>query len=55
MTKEEYALARKEKKNGLGHKNFKFIFNSNITLVEDLYRRDITINAIAKKIIKEII
>ncbi|MCM0158275.1 hypothetical protein [Candidatus Nardonella dryophthoridicola] len=48
ITKEEYALARKEKKNGLGHKNFKFIFNSNITLTEDLYRRDITINAIAK-------
>ena len=47
-TKEEYALARKEKKTGKGHKNFSFDVNPNVSLSEDLKRRDITINAIAK-------
>ena len=31
-TKEEYALARKEQKTGLGHKNFEFNFSPEITL-----------------------
>ena len=47
-TKEEYALARKEQKTGLGHKNFEFNFSPEITLEEDLARRDLTINAIAE-------
>ncbi len=47
-TKEEYALARTEKTIGLGHRDFKFNFDSTVTLEEDLSRRDITINAIAK-------
>ncbi len=47
-TKEEYALARTERKSGIGHKGFEFNSNSNITLEEDLKRRDLTINAIAK-------
>ena len=47
-TKEEYALARKERKTGKGHKNFSFNTKSDISLKEDLKRRDITINAIAK-------
>ena len=47
-TKEEYALARKEKKNGVGHKQFVFYTDPGITLKEDLYRRDITINALAE-------
>ena len=47
-TKEEYALARTEKSIGLGHRDFKFNFDSTVTLEEDLSRRDITINAIAK-------
>ena len=47
-TKEEYALARKEKKIGDGHKGFKFISDPDITLEEDLLRRDLTINAIAQ-------
>ena len=47
-TKEEYALARKEIKTGKGHKNFAFDTNIKISLREDLKRRDITINAIAK-------
>ena len=47
-TKEEYALARKETKTGKGHKNFSFNTKSNVSLNDDLKRRDITINAIAK-------
>jgi len=47
-TKEEYALARKEIKTGKGHKKFSFDTKTNISLKEDLKRRDITINAIAK-------
>ena len=47
-TKEEYALARKEKKTGAGHKAFSFEFDRSVSLEEDLERRDITINAIAQ-------
>ena len=47
-TKEEYALARKETKVGKGHKDFNFDINPKVSLREDLKRRDITINAIAK-------
>ena len=46
-TNEAYALARKEKKIGAGHKKFEFIFSPDVTLEEDLERRDLTINAIA--------
>jgi len=47
-TNEEYALARTERKSGVGYKGFKFYFDSSVTLEEDLKRRDFTINAIAK-------
>ena len=47
-TKEEYALARKESKTGKGYKGFKFDFSADVTLEEDLKRRDLTINAIAE-------
>ena len=47
-SKEEYALARKESKIGKGHKEFKFYTNKKISLKEDLKRRDLTINAIAR-------
>ncbi|VFP85606.1 Multifunctional CCA protein [Buchnera aphidicola (Cinara pseudotaxifoliae)] len=47
-TREEYALARTEKKNGVGYSGFLFDFSSKITLREDLIRRDLTINAIAQ-------
>ena len=47
-TKEEYALARTEKKDGLGHTGFSTDASKGITLEEDLARRDFTINAIAK-------
>jgi len=47
-TKEEYALARTETKTGEGYKGFSFRFGPDITLEEDLKRRDLTINAIAE-------
>ena len=47
-TKEEYALARTEKKSGKGYKDFTFYFDSSVTLEEDLQRRDLTINAMCK-------
>ena len=45
---EEYALARTERKSGHGYTGFNFNSNSNVTLEEDLERRDLTINAIAQ-------
>jgi tRNA nucleotidyltransferase (CCA-adding enzyme) len=47
-TKEEYALARTERKNGPGYHGFVCDFSPDITLEEDLSRRDLTINAIAE-------
>ncbi len=49
ITYEEYALARKEIKINKGYKGFLCNFSKKITLKEDLYRRDLTINAIAYK------
>ena len=45
---EEYALARTERKSGHGYTGFNFNTNSNVSLEEDLERRDLTINAIAQ-------
>ncbi len=45
---EEYALARTERKVGHGYTGFDFDTNRNVTLEEDLERRDLTINAIAQ-------
>lgn len=45
---EEYALARVERKTGSGYRGFSFNTDSSVTLEEDLSRRDLTINAIAK-------
>ena len=47
-TGEEYALARTERKSGHGYTGFEFDANPNVTLEEDLARRDLTINAIAQ-------
>ncbi len=47
-TKEEYALARTERKTGTGYHGFEFYVGSEVTLEEDLQRRDLTINAIAR-------
>ncbi|MDF2446219.1 MAG: 2, 3-cyclic nucleotide 2-phosphodiesterase [Moraxellaceae bacterium] len=45
---EEYALARTERKSGSGHTGFICDFSPDITLEEDLVRRDLTINAMAQ-------
>ncbi len=47
-SKEQYALARTERKSGKGYKGFTFYTSTDITLEEDLARRDLTINAIAE-------
>lgn len=47
-TKEEYALARQERKNGQGYNGFICDFSPEVTLEQDLIRRDLTINAIAQ-------
>ena len=47
-TKEEYALARTERKSGHGYTGFEVHYAPNVTLEEDLARRDLTINAIAR-------
>jgi tRNA nucleotidyltransferase (CCA-adding enzyme) len=47
-THEEYALARTERKTAPGYKGFVFHADRNVTLEEDLRRRDLTINAMAR-------
>ncbi|HEV2431741.1 MAG TPA: multifunctional CCA tRNA nucleotidyl transferase/2'3'-cyclic phosphodiesterase/2'nucleotidase/phosphatase [Burkholderiales bacterium] len=47
-THEEYALARTERKSGRGYKGFTVHASPEVTLEEDLRRRDLTINAMAK-------
>ncbi|BDW12208.1 CCA-adding enzyme [Polynucleobacter sp. SHI8] len=49
-TKEEYALARTERKTGQGYKGFTFYASAEVTLEQDLLRRDFTINAMAQEI-----
>lgn len=47
-TKEEYALARTERKTGRGYAGFSFYCGTEVTLEDDLIRRDLTINAMAE-------
>lgn len=47
-TKEEYALARQERKTGPGYHGFETRFDVDVTIEEDLFRRDLTINAMAR-------
>jgi tRNA nucleotidyltransferase (CCA-adding enzyme) len=47
-TGEEYALARTERKQGHGYHGFTVDFHPGVTLEEDLARRDLTINAMAR-------
>ena len=48
QTHEEYALARTERKVAKGYKGFTFYTEPTVTLKEDLKRRDLTINAMAR-------
>ena len=54
-TKEEYALARTERKTGRGYTGFDCFTSPDVTLEEDLLRRDLTINAMAESDEGEII
>lgn len=47
----EFALARIDRKSGLGHKEFEITTNKDITIEQDLERRDITVNSIAKDVL----
>lgn len=49
-TQAEYALARTERKTGLGYKGFHFYADPSVTLEQDLERRDLTINAMAQEV-----
>lgn len=51
LENKEFAMARTEEKVGTGHKEFKIETNKNITIEEDLKRRDITVNAIAEDVL----
>ena len=56
LENQEFALARKERKTGIGHKKFEFLVDENISIEEDLARRDLTINSIAENVLtKELI
>lgn len=46
----EYALARTERKTGVGYNGFETLYDPTVTLEEDLRRRDLTINAMAMDI-----
>lgn len=48
QTHEEYALARTERKTGRGYKGFTVYADQSVTLEQDLVRRDLTINAMAR-------
>src|SRR5699024_3907496 len=47
-TKEEYALARTERKSGRGYRGFTLYTGSDVTREDDRRRRDLTVNAIAQ-------
>jgi tRNA nucleotidyltransferase (CCA-adding enzyme) len=48
QTREEHALARTERKTGKGYRGFVTSFSADVTLEQDLERRDLTVNAIAR-------
>jgi tRNA nucleotidyltransferase (CCA-adding enzyme) len=54
-TKDEYALARTERKKGHGYTGFSVDFDPGVTLEDDLIRRDLTINAMARSADGELI
>ena len=50
QTHAEYALARTERKTGVGYQGFHFYADPSVTLEQDLQRRDLTINAMAQQV-----
>ena len=50
QTGEEYALARTERKTAAGYHGFQFYYSPDVTLEQDLARRDLTINAMAREV-----
>lgn len=52
-THEEYALARTERKSGKGYKGFAVYASPDVTLEQDLARRDLTINAMAERVLPD--
>ncbi|HZZ10692.1 MAG TPA: multifunctional CCA addition/repair protein [Paraburkholderia sp.] len=50
QTHEEYALARTERKTAAGYHGFQFFYAPDVTLEEDLARRDLTVNAMAREV-----
>ena len=50
-TGDEFALARKERKVAAGYNGFEVDFDPTVTLEEDLVRRDLTINAMAREVV----
>lgn len=51
LENKEFALARRERKSGKGHKEFEIVTGKYITIEQDLARRDITVNSMAKEIL----
>ncbi len=51
LNNKEFALARKERKSGVGHKAFQFFADESVTIEQDLARRDVTINSIAQNVL----
>ena len=49
-TQAEYALARTERKTGIGYQGFHFYADPSVTLEQDLQRRDLTMNAMARSV-----
>jgi tRNA nucleotidyltransferase/poly(A) polymerase len=47
----QFALARKERKIAAGYHGFETIHDSNVSLLEDLFRRDLTMNAMAQEVL----
>ncbi|MFM0741617.1 multifunctional CCA addition/repair protein [Paraburkholderia xenovorans] len=50
QTQDEYALARTERKTAAGYHGFQFFYAPDVTLEEDLARRDLTVNAMAREV-----
>jgi tRNA nucleotidyltransferase (CCA-adding enzyme) len=51
LTGDEFALARKERKVAAGYNGFEVDFDPSVTLEDDLKRRDLTINAMAREVV----